>query len=193
MVVEVMEVVMEAIVGEMVMAMPLAAAPSMTAIPPALGEMPTSHWTGEVTAAHWTGEVAATHVATETTTHWTGEVTAAHMAATETATHVAATTAETSATTAVTSVRFLHGGRSKKQATCKNRNCNNYSRFHDEPPKLLACPGQADFLRCQSEGKTQVASGTRVKRSRNEYRWPLLIVDTTTEPEKTRHRNAYRP
>jgi hypothetical protein len=176
MVVEVMEVVMEAIVGEMVMAMPLAAAPSMTAIPAALGEMPTSHWTGEVTAAHWTGEV-----------------TAAHMAATETATHGAATTAETSATTAVTSVRFLHGGRSKKQATCKNRNCNNYSRFHDEPPKLLACPGQADFLRCQSEGKTQVASGTRVKRSRNEYRWPLLIVDTTTEPEKTRHRNAYRP
>jgi hypothetical protein len=92
--------------------------------------MPTTHWTGEVTATHvaathWTGEVTAAH--------WTSEVTATHVAA-ET-THVAATAAETSAATTVTSVRLLHCGRSKKQAACKSSNCN-YSRFHDEPPKL---------------------------------------------------------
>jgi hypothetical protein len=127
MVVEVVEMIMEVVVGEMVMAMPLAAAPGMTAVPATAREMPTTHWTGEVTA---------THVAAETASHWTGEVTATHVAATETATHVAATTAKTSAPTAVTSVRLLHGGRSKKQAACKSSNCNKYSRFHDEPPKL---------------------------------------------------------
>jgi hypothetical protein len=139
MVVEVMEVVMEVIVGEMIMAMPLAAAPTRTAVPAAAsGEMPTANWTGEVTTTH--------------------------VAATETATHVAATTAEASAATAVSSVRLLHGGRSNKQAACKSSNCNKYSRFMMSLLSYaLACPGQADFLRCQSERKKQVALGTRVK------------------------------
>jgi len=174
-------VVMEVIVGEMLMAMPLAAAPTRTAVPAAAsGEMPTANWTGEVTTTHVAATETATHVAAETTAHWTGEVTTTHVAATETATHVAATTAEASAATAVSSVRLLHGGRSNKQAACKSSNCNKYSRFHDEPPKLRSSvPRSGRFLALSIRAEEASCIRHARQKSRNKCRWPLLIVIPT--------------
>jgi hypothetical protein len=54
---EMVEVIMEMFVSKMLMAPPPAAAQSMTAIPAALGKMPTTHRTSKVRATHRAGKV----------------------------------------------------------------------------------------------------------------------------------------
>jgi hypothetical protein len=120
----VVEMVMEMLISE-VLSMPIATMPSMAAIPPSLGKVPTGHSTTIVWATHWASKV--------TTSHWAGKVATSTEAS---ATHVASATTETSAATTTTmgGIRLRYRGGDKQQSAYKGSYCNTYSRSHNAFP-----------------------------------------------------------
>ena len=129
----VVEVVMEMLISE-VLSMPIATMPSMAAIPPSLGQVPTAHSTTIVWATHWASKVATSRWATKvTTSHWAGKVATSTEAS---ATHVASATTETSAaaTTTMGGIRLRYRNGDKQQSAYKGSYCNTYSRSHNAFP-----------------------------------------------------------